>query len=237
MRRLSGPCVAALLLLTAATGSAQDREAARRIFEEATRQFDVGNHQLALDGFHEARDLLAGDERAQILLGFNIARAQEELQRYDEALRSYQEYVDRAPSDAPYREHALDRIRELRARLAQRPRASGGDSPLVVVGGIVAGVGALAALAAIPTGVLALDAGNRLQQMCGGSSCPQSLTDLRDEAYTLGLTTDVLWIAGVSVAAVGVGLLITGLVTSPETPRVGAFCTGDGCAATLSLRF
>jgi tetratricopeptide (TPR) repeat protein len=223
-----------VMTLTAAPATAQSRDAARRLFDEATRQFEAGNHQLALQGFIESRRLLDGDARAQALILFNIARAQEELQRYDEALRSYQQYLDDAPSDAPYRESTLDRIRELRARVST---SSGSGPTLIALATVITAVGALAALGAIPTGILALDAGARLADACGDTTCPQMAVGLRDEAYSLGLATDVLWVAGASVAAVGLGLLIAGVVTNQPAPLVGAYCTEDGCGASLSFRF
>lgn len=243
MRRRIGPLALVLATLAASAASAQDRETARRFFDEATRQFDSGNFSLALENFRQSRELLVGDARAQTLILFNVARAHEELGEFREALQAYEEYLANAPSDAPYREETLDRVRELRLRVSRRGAepgpalAEGGTSPLVLAGGLVAGVGALAALAAIPTGVLALEGRDRLAGECPGGRCPQSAQGRLDETHALGLTTDVLWITGVGLAAVGATLLALGLATSPDSPRVEAFCTGDGCAATLALRF
>jgi tetratricopeptide (TPR) repeat protein len=235
--------VALSCLLLAIPCGAQDREAARAAFDEASRQFEAGNHQLALDGFVRSRALMAGDARAQSLILFNIGRSQEELQLYDQAVRSFEEYLHSAPGDAPFRDQTVDRVRELRARLARGgggggSSASGGGPPvLVIAGGALAGLGALTVLAAIPTGVLALDGRKQLEDDCLGGSCPGSAQPLLDETATLGLVTDVLWITGVSLAAVGAALLVAGIATSDEAPALGAFCTGDGCAATLSARF
>ncbi len=234
MRRVIVASVALFVTLSSTQLAAQDREQARRVFEEATRQFEQGNHSLALDGFVRSRAMLEGDTRARALILFNIARAQEELQRYDEALQSFEQYLADAPPDAPYREQTLDRVRELRVRVSSRRGQE--TSPLMVAGALVAGLGGLTALGAIPTGVLALDATSRLEQTCAGTTCPQTSVGLRDEAQSLGLATDVLWITGLSVAVIGAALLLVGVSTS-DAPQAGAACTGEGCAATLSVHF
>src|SRR5690606_8179861 len=112
------------------------------------------------------------DPRAQALLWFNVGRAQEELSLYDEAIASFERYLADAPSDAPFREQTLDRLRELRARVARsgstaghEPAATGGPSPLLVTGAVVGSVGALALLASVPLGLVALDNRSELEQV------------------------------------------------------------------------
>lgn len=237
-------CITASAAL-AAPCAAQDREAARAAYEEGARQFEAGNHQLALESFLRVRELLRGDPRAQALALYNIARSYDELGRFEDALRVYEQYLAEAPSDAPNREQTLDRVRELRSRVgaaraeaepAPAQRGASG-SVLVPVGIAVAAVGGAALLAAIPTGVLALDREAELEATCEGGRCPQSAQGTLDEAYLLGTLTDVLWIAGLSVAAVGAALVVVGVVSEHEAGAVGAACTGEGCVATLRASF
>ena len=243
--------VALALCLGASTARAQDtREQARTLFEEARRQFDAGNHQLALQGFMQSRELMADDPRASALLLFNIARAQEELNRLEEALATFEEYLVTAPGDAPFREETQDRVRELRARIAAaRPVDGGGpstaqpasSSPLPLVGGIVLGVGAAALLASIVPGVMALDGASQLEAACPGGSCPPEEAGRIDDTHTLGVVTDVLWVSGAVLAAAGAALLLIGISsggssdTAAIVPSLG--CTSDGCFGGVAGRY
>jgi len=118
--------VGALLLASAASlprpARAQvppaQREEARRVFDEAERQFDAGNHRLALEAFTRSRELMRGEPRAAVLILYNIGRAHEELGDDAEALALFEEYLRDAPPDAPFRQRTEDRVRELRARVA-----------------------------------------------------------------------------------------------------------------------
>ncbi len=116
---------------------------------------------------------------------------------------------------------------------------------------VVFGVGAAAAIGGAITGGLALSERGTLD-----SSCPQQLCsadfDLdgrRSGLATLALTTDVLLIAGGTIAVTG---LVLGIVLGPHDedlsavgttpaptppPEAGAACTTDGCVATLRTRF
>jgi tetratricopeptide (TPR) repeat protein len=149
-----------------ALGLAQDRERARALFDEASSQFEAGNYLLALQGFEQSRALMEGDARAQTLILFNIARTQEELQRYREALATFERYLADAPPDAPYVQQTHDRVRELRLRVASMPAesastpahgsapaASGSNDALVVAGIVTVVVGA--ALGGLSAGFLA----------------------------------------------------------------------------------
>lgn len=255
-----GPGLRAILFFTFLFGfsslaSAQVSDEARAAFEEGERQYVAGNHQLALEAFERVRELSADNPRARAIVGYNIAKCYDRLGRLADALREYEQYLADAPSDAPYREETLDRVRDLRGRVASEaasapevaepeptepsaPDEASSGSVLVPVGVAVLSVGGAALLAAIPTGVLALDRGAELDATCPGGSCPQSAQGLLDDAYLLGTLTDVFWIAGLSVAAIGAVLLTVGVVSEgSEAPSVGAACMEEGCVATFTSRF
>src|SRR5690606_28950296 len=232
-RATMGPGLRALLIFTFLFGfsslaSAQVSDEARAAFEEGERQYVAGNHQLALEAFERVRELSADNPRARAIVGYNIAKCYDRLGRMADALREYEQYLADAPSDAPYREETLDRVRDLRGRVASEA-ASAPEAPeptepteatepssgsvLVPVGVAVLSVGGAVLLAAIPAGVLALDREAELDASCPGGSCPQSAQGLLDDAYLLGTLTDVFWIAGLSVAAIGAVLLTVGVVS------------------------
>lgn len=226
-----------VLLVCPAPAAAQVSDQVRAAYDEGERQYQAGNHQLALEAFERVREMLADNPEGRVLVGYNIAKCQDRLGRDAEALREYEAYLANAPSDAPYRAETLDRVRELRGRVAA---SGGGEAPaprggsvLLPVGIAVASVGAAVMLAAIPTGVLALDREAQLEATCGGGRCPQSAQGVLDDAYLLGTLTDVFWIAGLSVAAIGAALAVVGVVTESSTPAASAACTEEGCVGTL----
>jgi tetratricopeptide (TPR) repeat protein len=260
-RTLASTLVAVGVCLAASSAHAQEpREQARALFEEASRQFEAGNHQLALQGFVRSRELMADDPRASALLLFNIARAQEELNRLEEALATFREYLVSSPADAPFREETQDRVRELQARIdAAGGGGGGGDgggdpsgpvaappssSPLPLVGGIVLGVGAAVVLGSIVPGVMALDGASQLEAACPGGSCPPEEAGRIDDTHTLGIVTDVLWVSGAVLAAAGAALLVVGIASegssdSAATPSVRpvAGCSLDGCFGGVTGRY
>lgn len=233
--------LALVLWLTFAGAASAQQAAGRAEFDEAARQFEAGNHQLALDGFLRTHEIMvqAGNENAP-LLWFNIARAQEELGRDAAALESFERFLSESGADAPYRQETADRVRELRARIAadgtEPTAAPAGESPLPVVGWITLGVGAALALAAVPTGLLVLDGEAQLADACPGGACPSSEAALLDDTNGLAVVTDVLWATGVSIAVVGAVLILVGELTgSSESASAGLTptmtCELTGCVA------
>lgn len=241
--------------LVALPAAAQDQEAAREAFAEAQRHYEAGNYQLALEGFERSRALLEGDPERQSVMLFNIGKSLEQLGRYVEAVAIYQRYLVEAPGEAPFRQETQDRIRELEARLAATtseqapgdeppatattttPSASE-DSPLVPVGIAVLAVGGAAALVSIPVGVVALDGASTLEQRCPGGDCAPSDASLIDETHALSIATDVLWVSGLSIAALGAVLLAVGLTSSGDGVEASAACLPDrGCQAAVRGRF
>lgn len=147
-----------VLLVCPALAAAQASEEARAIYAEGERQHEAGNHQLALEAFERVRGLMADNPSGRVLVGYNIAKCYDRLGRDAEALREYEQFLADAPSDAPYRTETLDRVRELRGRVAASgsgtgPPTSSGGSALLPVGIAAASLGAAVMLAAIPTGV------------------------------------------------------------------------------------
>ncbi len=93
--------------------SAQDNRA-RDAFREATVAYDTGRFEDALRLFQEAYDL---SDRTTLL--YNIGLVSERLQRDEEAVAAYEEFV-RAMPNAPQRENVEGRIQVLRTAIAER---------------------------------------------------------------------------------------------------------------------
>lgn len=234
--------IIALLALVPAAAHGQDVEAARAAYDEAERQFHLANYQLALEGFQRSHDLLEGDARRQTVLLFNIGRALEELGRFAEAADAYRRFLRDAPQDTEMRAETRERVIELEARVrADSTRASGtaptGDaSPWIPLGGAVAGIGAAVALAAIAPGVLALERVSQLESECPSGRCGEASGPLIQEVRDLSIATDVLWISGSALAAVGLGLLLVGSSVSDDV-RAEASCWVDGCRVRVGGAF
>jgi hypothetical protein len=103
----------------------------------------------------------------------------------------------------------------------------GGVSPLVLGGGVLLGVAALGTVAAVATGVLALDTYAQVQQACDGFVCPGASTVVRDRALGLSLATDVVGTVSAVTAALGAALLAVGVAEQAPPPlSVAAGPTG-----------
>jgi tetratricopeptide (TPR) repeat protein len=238
--------IAFVVLACPALATAQVSDAARSAYDEGERQYQAGNHQLALEAFVRVRQLIGDDPRG-VLVGYNIAKCHDRLGRDADALREYEQYLADAPSDAPYRTETLDRVRELRGRVAAQaasgPAASAqaasapasGDSVLGA-GGHRGGVGRRGGDArGDPDGGAGARRQAQLGAMCAAGRCPQSAQGVLDDAYLLGTLTDVFWIAGLSVAAIGAALAVVGVVTKSSSPAVTAACMEEGCVAMREL--
>lgn len=220
-----------------------DRELARQEYEAGERHYQAGHYQLALESMQSSYRRMEGDRRAQVLILHDIGLCQMRLGRNADALESFDAYLREAPADEdPQRlAEARESARDLRARIAAGdvgPRGAGSEpSALVISGAVILGLGAVGVIAAIPTGVAASDGEARLATMCPDGGCPASSEGLLNETRSMALTTDVLWILGASIGAIGIVLLSIGIAIDSSAPSASAMCTEEGCVGTLRLRF
>ncbi|MDH3200226.1 MAG: hypothetical protein OEM15_04970 [Myxococcales bacterium] len=121
MRELFRACSAVVLVLSAsvagASTSAQEPEddtAAREYFEKGRVAFDGADYERALVYFRHAYRLSQRSE-----LQYNIGVAADRLQREDEALEAFEQYL--AASEEPEREAEVrERVNALRASIEER---------------------------------------------------------------------------------------------------------------------
>jgi hypothetical protein len=122
-----------------------------------------------------------------------------------------------------------------------RPEPDEGSFAIRIAGAAIFALGALGALAAIPTGVVALEGASDLEETCGVAPCPAAEQGRVDEVYTLAIATDALWISGVSLVVVGGALVALGhLIGTPRDAgaEVTAACLpGVGCWLGATGRF
>ena len=104
----------ALVILSAATPTeAQPRTEAKKLFESATRAYDMGQYEDAAATFRRVFELTGS---AEVL--FNIGQAYRLGKRYDEALLFYRSFLRRVPGAAsrPDVERRITEIEEMVAR-------------------------------------------------------------------------------------------------------------------------
>lgn len=189
------PILGLAIVLLPAQGQAQDREAARAAFDRGEANYEAENFQLALEEYQRSSDLMEGDERAQLLLRFNIARCQEELGQLCEAMQGYEQYLLGARDDDPFLAETRSRIAELRARDVCGGNAVTSEQTISPVGPVIAGA---AVIAGTVVGILSLDRASELDSMCVDGVCPdtQDARDLESEMLTLSNLADGRWIGG-----------------------------------------
>lgn len=101
---------------------------------------------------------------------------------------------------------------------------------------VMLGLGGAMVLGGAGTGIGALTVQSELDQVCS-FTCPRSYGALQDTGRALAISTDVLLIGGVVVAAFGVVAALTLQTEVDETPSVIAGCDGRGCFAAMTGHF
>jgi len=101
--------------------------------------------------------------------------------------------------------------------------------PSLVGPGLLLGGGVALALAAVPTGMVARQAENKLHDQCPRNICDGSLRGTRDRANRFALTTDLLWGTGAALSVTAIIWLFTRR-SSGHHPDVNVACGPEGCA-------
>jgi tetratricopeptide (TPR) repeat protein len=197
-----------LILLSAHSVAAQepDEEIARRHFEAGRVHYAGGDYRGALDEFLAARKV-----HPAAALDYNIARCYDRMERADEAIANYQQYLLSQPADAA---EVHERIETLKSRM--QPAASPAPVTTVESGsslriaGITVGVLGLACLVAgIATGVLAQQASNDLSRLDQTRPRVEFDPGKESEGKTDQLLEGVF--LGVGAAAVATAAILYGL--------------------------
>jgi Tfp pilus assembly protein PilF len=103
---------------------------------------------------------------------------------------------------------------------------------------VVGGTGAALLGTSLVTGLMASSKASQLEEECGSDGrCDPSLESVRDDAKSLALTTDVLWISGAVFLGAGVTLFILDQQSSPDATALEAGCFDSGCGLRTRGRF
>jgi tetratricopeptide (TPR) repeat protein len=200
---------------------AADRARARDLYRDGTERFRRGEVAPALEAFQEAYRL-----DPHPVLAYNIARAHETLGQVEEAIASFRLYLELDPqasdrgaveqriatleADVDAR-RALERRNDELAREAARPRDTAPPPPPPrepsAVPWVIAGVGVLGVGAGAVLGTLA--SGKRAD--AEDEPIATRAAELDGDASSLATAANVAFIAGGTVAAVGVVLGIIDL--------------------------
>lgn len=106
-----------LSLLLAPRARAQDVSLAKQHYTLGAELYKRADFKGALDQFRKSYDL--SKKRP---LFYNIARCQESLGMYDEAIKSYQEYLQDNPKDADVVRARMANIQKLASRMKARQK-------------------------------------------------------------------------------------------------------------------
>lgn len=204
-----------------ASGSADAR--ALQLYEQGDAAYAAGRYQEAADAFAQAYQL-----SPRPLLLYNLANAYERLERYPDAIQMLRAYLD----SAPIGEHA-----ELQARIANLERLAaggggggGGTGELLLPGVIVAAAGGALLATGVIFGVLALDAGARLEGEAGTCQrtadarllCQGAADGAIADYSTFALVADIGLIGGGVAVAAGVTLIVLSFVGGGSSSAASA---------------
>ena len=233
-----------------AAPAAADRARARDLYRDGTDRFRRGEVAEALEAFQEAYRL-----DPHPVLAYNIARAHETLGQVEEAIASFHLYLELDPraSDRGAVEQriatleadldarrALQRRNDELARAAARPRDAAPPPPpprepsavpWVIAGAGVLGVGAGAVLGAVASGKRA---------EAEEEPVAARATELDGDASDMATAANVAFIAGGTVAAIGVVLGIIDLRRSSvavDRTRPGLRLSAGPGSVSLRGRF
>jgi len=222
--------LAALVLALIAPSPARGQDVSPEDHQEAQLHFELGRHHYDRGEFLEAaREFEAAIEVEPVpALYYNPYLAYRDAgddERAAPPLRTYVQTLE----PGPRRTRLEARLRVLEEEIASRAdqaddAGSGEDAGAPRVAGptdasdaddgggpspapwIVVGAGGALIVAAVVTGVLAMDERSTLDALCPTrSSCGDGFEDPRGRGEALAIATDALWITG--AAAVGAGLI------------------------------
>lgn len=226
------------VILGPSSASAQDDDArvveARRHFELGDEHFEAGRFALAAEAFQRAYGLMreAQHPNAPLIL-FNVGRSMEELGRDDEARDAYREFLAAEPDNDELVANARERLARLGG--GGGPASSGGGS-ISPVGPILMGVGGAALVAGLILGGVGLARDGEVADACPSRvDCPDSARGAYDDAQTLTLVGDILWISGAVIAATGLVLTFVLTEGGDDASTAQLWCGPLGCGVEGSF--
>jgi tetratricopeptide (TPR) repeat protein len=173
-------------------------------YERGRKEYLAGRYREALE---ELKAALALDPHSPNLV-YNVARVNEDLSEFDEAIKYYRQYRSLLPEDAAEeRDKTAKTIRRLQGakdQLAQQRRSEQADKPPPVSSGgradaafwLLAGTGLALAAGGGVTGFLAVRREHEVRDfVVGEDGTVEERTELGKQADELALASDVLSIA------------------------------------------
>lgn len=219
------------------TATPEQQQQAQALRTEAEQAFFDGDYDTAIATFKQAFDLSPHSTDL-----FNLGRIHEEMGDLQTALGYYEQFAERPRLSLEQRRVAAERIEVLR-KIVEDPQRDAGTSsppppvmqpayppgygdtgeepdngrPLVITGGVLAGVGASLAIAGgVGFGLVAQRNAERVNMLAGGDNPNRLTLSEAEDLHTQGRNAEVLQITfiatGGTVALIGGALLATGLV-------------------------
>jgi tetratricopeptide (TPR) repeat protein len=225
---LAVSAVAGLMLLAATPALAQPTDAevatAQGQYEAGLELMEQALYAEALQRFQASYDLMEGHPNQPLIL-FQIGRAHQAMGARCRSIDAYERFLETGRQD--YRADAERRLANVRAEAeaAGLDCQGGGISP---VGPLLLIGGGLVALGGLVTGILALNANDRLATVCTEERvCPPSEQGLIDEHGAFVVATDALLIS--AAVLVSAGLVLTLLLREGPGEDASAIALGGAC--------
>lgn len=209
---------------TSAHAGSDDDERAKAHFLAGQSYYEQASYADALREFNEAYRI---SKRPALL--YNIARCDEALEQFGDAVKMLEAYLEQDPQTtdrtavetriANLKEREAARQKAQQAAEAAKPPPSAQPQPAPpptpthrkrLATWIVGGIGVAALAAALGTGVASQLDYNDLSSKCTGNACdPATVSNAQNKINSgkkLAVATDVLWPIGAAAVAAGVVL-------------------------------
>jgi tetratricopeptide (TPR) repeat protein len=237
-----------------------DEEQMRTLDDEARQRFELGRTFYEAGRFAQAAEEFAEayrlSQRPQLLYNLYVAhRDAANWQGAIEALRGYLEKVPDVPDritlrarlksmeeQAARQQQEREQAEAARAREREREQAAATktETQHSIVPWILAGTGGALLAGSLVTGLMAKSKDDDLDRTCAaqGKLCPSWKRSDADGAYTLAVTTDILWAAGAATAVTGLILWWTGVLDRErQVPIASVDVSSHGVRSTLTVRY
>ncbi|HKU40175.1 MAG TPA: tetratricopeptide repeat protein [Polyangiales bacterium] len=219
-------------------------------YERGRKEYLAGRYREAL---LELKQALALDPNSPNLV-YNVARVNEDLGEFDEAIKYYRRYRDLLPEESEEREKTATTIRRLQGakdetqqRLERERLAAGSGSaqPAPAPSGgradaafwIVASTGLALAAGGGIAGYMALDREKQVSDfVVGKDGTVQDREQLKKDANELALAADVLFVAA-GTAVLSAAVLFFSRSSEPGKIEARVSIAPQGAALGLSGRF
>jgi hypothetical protein len=232
-----------VLLVSVGLCEAQDIGQAKARFLEGIELVEQEKYQEALAAFEDSYRIYP---KASVL--FNIGMCQKALFKWNEAISTFEKYLNSTDERNPERrldaEKAIEEMMVLVGTVptpqTQLTQEEAGSAVLRKTGWGLFGAGAAVAVGGMVTGIMALSINKDLESDCNTAGCPPDSHDELDKRDNLATASTVLIVSGSALVITGAVLLIVDHLKQKKKASavvVTPIVTPQFAGASVSWRF